>query len=145
MEFKDVFGSVAIVFVVVFTILSFTSDLNSSWGTTTGDSFRTELSENNQLVETTLRGASNDIASSAQAEEGQAAESNTEQNIFRRGLNLITNIFSFINLPNKLIGVFLDQIPGFPSVLKSIAQYMFGIAYYLTLGYLLIIGRRSLS
>lgn len=145
MEFKDVFGSVAIVFVVVFTILSFTSDLNSSWGTTTGDSFRTELSENNQLVETTLRGASNDIASSAQAEEGQSAESNTEQNIFRRGLNLITNIFSFINLPNKLIGVFLDQIPGFPSVLKSIAQYMFGIAYYLTLGYLLIIGRRSLS
>jgi len=145
MEFKDVFGSVALVFVVVFFVLSFTSDINSSWGTTIGDDVRNSLSTQNSLINTTLGSSSNNIAGSAQAEEGQNSEADVEQNIFRRGLNLINNIFSFINLPNKLIGVFLDEIPGFPSAIKFIAQYMFGIAYYLTLGYLLIVGRRTLS
>lgn len=145
MEFKDVFGAVAITFVCIFAVLSLTSDLNASWGTTTADSFRADMQTNNDLIELTLRNSSGRIASSAQPEEGQASEDNAEQNIFRRGLSVITNIFSFINLPNKLLGVFLDSLPGFPSVIKIIAQYMFGIAYYLTLGYLLIIGRRSLS
>ena len=145
MEFKDVFGSVAIVFIVVFAVLSFTSDINTSWGTSIGEDFRSEMQENNQLIQNTLRDTSSGISSSAQPEEGQASEANTEQNIFRRGLSLITNIFGFINLPNKLIGVFLDQIPGFPSIIKTMAQYIFGIAYYLTLGYLLIIGRRALT
>lgn len=145
MEFKDVFGSVAIVFVAVFFVLSFTSDINNSWGTTIADDFRDNLSSQNDLIKDTLGSSSGDLTTSAQPEEGQNTESDAEQNIFRRGLSLINNIFSFINLPNKLIGVFLDMIPGFPSVLKFIAQYMFGIAYYITLGYLLIIGRRSLS
>lgn len=145
MEFKDVFGSVAIVFIAVFAVLSLTTDINNSWGTTIGDDFRSELSENNKLINSTLRSSSLAFSGSAQPEEGQNAEADAEQNIFRRGLNLINNIFSFINLPNKLIGVFLDQIPGFPSIIKTMAQYIFGITYYLTLGYLLILGRRSLS
>lgn len=144
MEFKDVFGSVALVFVVVFFVLSFTSDINSSWGTTIGEDFRADMQTNNDLINETLRNASGNVRSSAQAEDGQNPEDDSQQNILRRGWTIINNIFSFINLPVKLLGVFLDSIPGFPSAITSIIKFIFTIAYYLTLGYLLITGRRAI-
>jgi len=143
MEFKDVFSSIAITLIVVLGMLSLSSDINSSWGTTIGDDVRSDLETQNTGIRGNLSSLSLGVKDSATPEEGQSS-GDPEQNILRRGYNIITQLPSFVNLPVKLIGVFLDYIPGLPEVIKFLAQYTFAFAYYLTLAYLLITGARRL-
>lgn len=143
MEFKDVFTSLAITLVVVLGMLSLSSDINGSWGTTIGNDVRNDLESQNSGILGNLSQASLNANDAATPEEGQAS-GDAQQNILRRGYNIITQLPSFVNLPVKMIGVFLDYIPGLPEVIKFLAQYTFAFAYYLTLAYLLITGARRL-
>lgn len=140
MDIKEVLISVAVVVIALFGIFAFMGNLNASYGTSMGDTFNESININDLLQNVTSAGT--DLASTTQAVEASAQESQTD--------SLYSQARSAFSITTRLLGIVPKLIKQaaiafkIPEPYWKVGQAIFISVFGLTIAYILLLGVRRL-